>query len=492
MRPFEWVTALVLVVIAWHWLRGLRPGAWVAGAGGLAVLCSMVIERPRAVMLPAYLVVLIALVLSLRPKVEPPRGGVFRVAGRGLLVLAVLLLGIALPWLWPVIKLPKPTGPHPIGTMWLVIRDTSRAERFSSDPSARREFPVQVWYPAAPGASGPRARYARPEEMSFLGMIPKFLAAQATLVRTHAMIDAAPAEGRAPVLIFSHGYTGYIAQNTPQVEELVSRGYVVASIGHTGEAAAVPFPDGRVVPIDSTVLAGMMKQLKEAQEGGADPVKMFDSISAELTVKDPALRQANFRKFLNNTPEPLRSESVREWAFDTKALLDELERIASGTVKSSLEGRLDLDRVGVFGMSYGGATAGEFCVQDPRCKAAINIDGGQYGRLIDDSLMVPLLIIGSSQASSAHVPVLDLTRRPAWLVTVPETNHIGLTDLSLQGSLLGWMGITGKLNPRRREAIMTDYTVGFFEKYLMNRNPDLFDGLAARYPDVKVESRNTP
>lgn len=492
MRPFEWLIALSVVIIAWHWLRGLRPGSLVAGLAGIAVLCSMVIEKPRAVMIPAYLVVLIALILSLKPRAEPPKGGPLRIAGRGLLVLAVLVLGIAPPLLWPVIKLPTPTGPHPIGTTWLVIRDTSRAERFSPDPGARREFPVQVWYPAAPGAVGRRAPYARPEEMSFLGLIPKFLAAQATLVKTNAILDAPPADGRAPVLVFSHGYTGYIAQNTPQVEELVSRGYVVASIGHTGEAAAVPFPDGRMVPIDSAVLANMRKQMEATQTDGADPVRMFDSISAELTVKDHALRRENFRKFLNSTPEPLRSESVREWAHDTRALLDELERMASGAVPSPLQGRLDLERVGVFGMSYGGATAGEFCAMDQRCKAAINIDGGQYGRLIDDSLMVPLLIIGSSQAHGAHVPALDLTRGPAWLIRVPETNHIGLTDLSLQGPLFGWMGVTGKLDPDRREAIMTDYTVGFFEKYLMGRNAELWDGLAARYPDVGVQSRNTP
>ena len=492
MRPFEWVTALILIVIAWYWLRGLRPGSLVAILGGLAVLASMAIEKPRAAMVPAYLFILVALVLSLRPKAGPPRGGALRVAGRGLLVLLVLVLGIALPWLWPVIKLPKPTGPHPIGTTWLVIRDTSRAERFSTDPAARREFPVQVWYPAAPGASGRRAPYARPEEMSFLGIIPKFLAAQATLVKTHAIVDAPPAEGRAPVLIFSHGYTGYIAQNTPQVEELVSRGYIVASIGHTGEAAAVPFPDGRTVFIDSAVLADMRKQMEQQQTDGADPVRMFDSITAELTVPDPVRRRENFRKFLENTAEPLRSESVREWSLDTKVLVDELELIEAGAVKSPLQGRLDLDRLGIFGMSYGGATAGEFCAEDARCKAAINIDGGQYGRLIDDSLTVPLLIISSSQAYGAHVPVLDLTRSPTFLIRVPETNHIGLTDLSLQGPLFGWMGITGKLNPARREAIMTDYTVGFFEKYLMQRNAELFDGLATRYPEVQVTSRNAP
>ena len=38
---------------------------------------------------------------------------------------------------------------------------------------------------------------------------------------------------------------------------------------------------------------------------------------------------------------------------------------------------------------------------------------------------------------------------------------------------------------------MTAYTVGFFEKNLMNR-PEMFDGLGARFPEVQVTKRNVP
>jgi len=491
MRPFEWVTGAFIVVIAWYWFRGRRPENILAWAGVLAVIVSVLLEGPRAVMVPAYVFIATALVLSLRPPVagKAPRGGWLRTTARGLLALVVLLLGVAVPWLWPVIKLPVPTGPHPIGTAWLVVRDTGRVERFGTSGNPR-EFPVQIWYPTTSDARGKHAPYARAAEMSFVGMIPAFLGAQATLVRTHAILDAPVAPGRAPVLIFSHGYSGYIAQNTPQMEELASRGYIVASIGHTGEASAAPFPDGRVVPMDTSVLATLRGEMAKSQQPGADPKRMMDSLGEALSAADPVLRQSRFRAFLQRTPEPLRSESVREWALDTKALVNRMEAINAGTVSSPLQGHLDLEHLGVFGMSYGGATAGEFCAQDSRCRAAINIDGGQYGRLVDDSLMVPLLIIGSEQAYAVHVPVLDLARGPAWLIRVPETNHIGLTDLSLQGPVFAWMGVTGKLNPHRREAIMTDFTVGFFEKYLMNRNPELFDGLAARFPEVKITSRN--
>lgn len=494
MRLFEWLVVVAVIAIAWEWARGRRPGVRLGMLAAVLVAASIVVEGQRAAMWPAYVVAGIAALMAVRgvgATEGAVRGGGLRVVGRGLGALVVVLLGVGLPVVWPVIKLPKPSGPYPVGTVWLVVRDSARHERFSSVPGAVREFPVKVWYPAPAGTTGASAPYAEPAEMTALGLIPKLLTRQATLIKTHSIAGAPMVEGRAPVLIFSHGYTGYAAQNTPQMEELASRGYVVASIAHTGEASWTPFPDGHGVPIDSGVLNSMTRQMKQGIKA-ADQKRMFDSVSAALAVPDLALRQAGFRRFLDLSPEPLRSASVREWALDTKVLVDRLGALNAGAVPSPFKDRLDLEHLGVFGMSYGGATAGEFCRLDRRCRAAINIDGGQYGGLIDDSLTVPLLILASEQAYGVHLPVLDLTRGPAYLAAVPATNHIGLTDLSLQGPLFRWAGITGKLDPDRREDIMTSFVVGFFEKYLMGRSPELFDGLPARFPEVKITKRNVP
>jgi dienelactone hydrolase len=276
------------------------------------------------------------------------------------------------------------------------------------------------------------------------------------------------------------------------MEDLASRGYVVASIAHPGEAAVAPFPDGRRILLDTSITNANQRMVDSARRFKLDIERMMDSIGQALSVPDRATRQANFRGFLAQAEEPLRSQSVREWALDTRALVDRLEQLDQGVVPSPFQGRLDLQRLGVFGMSYGGATAGEFCMEDARCKAAINIDGGQYGRLVDDSLMVPLLILGSSQAPGVHVPVLDMVRGPAWLAVVPATTHIGLTDMTLMGPVLfRWLGVTGKLDPDYREAIMTGYVTGFFEKFLRGQ-PALFDSLPTRFPDVTVTTRNVP
>ncbi len=492
MRPFEWTIALVVAAIVWQWVRGRRAAFGLGAAGAVLVAASVLLEGQRAAMWPAYVIVLVALALALRRPVAPPvRAGVIKRGLRTLGALVALLLGVGLPWLWPVLKLPTPTGPHPIGTAWLVVRDSTRRERFSAKPGAVREFPVKIWYPASAGATGRMAEYAAPEAVSTVA--PLLLARQMRLVRTHAIVGAPMAEGRAPVVIFSHGYGGYAEQNTPQMEELASRGYLVASIAHPGEAGWAPFPDGRGVRFDTGLTNAARRRL--AKEGGKapDPARLMDSLSRELAVPDRTERLANFRKFLDLSPEPLRSESVNEWALDTKALVDLLGDLYAGHLKSPFMGKLDLEHLGVFGMSYGGATAGEFCRRDHRCRAAINIDGGQYGGLIDDSLRVPLLILGSEQAIAVHGPVLDLARGPAFLARVPATTHMGLSDATLLSPVLfRWTGFTGKLDPDRREAIMSDFIVGFFEKYLMQRSPELFDGLAKKYPDVTLTTRNVP
>lgn len=90
------------------------------------------------------------------------------------------------------------------------------------------------------------------------------------------------------------------------------------------------------------------------------------------------------------------------------------------------------------------------------------------------------------------MPLRDLVQAPAFLIKMPATNHLGLTDFSLLGPPAAWIGMTGRLDPARRESMISDYVVGFFETYLMGRSPALFDGLATRYPEVEITKRNVP
>jgi Platelet-activating factor acetylhydrolase, isoform II len=172
-------------------------------------------------------------------------------AGLGTVALAV---AVGLPVALPVFALPRPGGPFAIGTVTYHWMDTARQEIFSPDASARHEVMVQVWYPAAAGASAPREPYVRDAdtlspELARLARLPGFAFDHFRYVSTDAVPGAPVATAAAayPVLIFLEGLNGFRQMNTAQVEALVSHGYVVAAVDQPYAAASVRFPDGHHV-----------------------------------------------------------------------------------------------------------------------------------------------------------------------------------------------------------------------------------------------------
>src|SRR5437773_10513190 len=67
------------------------------------------------------------------------------------------------------------------------------------------------------------------------------------------------------------------------------------------------------------------------------------------------------------------------WTADIAFVLDRLKQLKASDTSGKFTGRLNLTRVGVFGHSFGGAQAAQFCSQDSRCKAGIDVDGAPHG-----------------------------------------------------------------------------------------------------------------
>lgn len=111
-----------------------------------------------------------------------------------------LVLVAAAGWAWPWPRFAAPTGPHPVGTTTLAWTDASRPEITSTDAARRRTLVAQAWYPAAPEASGPRARYladtAFADAIAGLFGVPSWLLAGVSAADTPALVGAAPAGGR--------------------------------------------------------------------------------------------------------------------------------------------------------------------------------------------------------------------------------------------------------------------------------------------------------
>src|SRR5205807_7340453 len=89
----------------------------------------------------------------------------------------------------------------------------------------------------------------------------------------------------------------------------------------------------------------------------------------------------------------LANKLLAAWTGDIAFVLDRLERLNASDASGKFTGRLDMTRVGVFGHSFGGATAAQFCSQDSRCKAGIDVDGSLHGSVIQAGIHKPFMFL---------------------------------------------------------------------------------------------------
>jgi predicted dienelactone hydrolase len=109
--------------------------------------------------------------------------------------------------------------------------------------------------------------------------------------------------------------------------------------------------------------SGIMDVLNEWGPEGATMEKI-------VAATDDAEKEKLMRGYLaalKNT-----DQVVARWTLDAKYALDHLP--ASGAA-GRIASKIDLTRLGVAGHSMGGVAGAEFCVEDRRCKAALNLDG---------------------------------------------------------------------------------------------------------------------
>ena len=141
--------------------------------------------------------------------------------------------------------LPAPSGPFGIGRIGYEWIDPSRPDAYSANPDAHRDLMVYLWYPAPrtdigrTGSYLPNAKQmdANPEVQRRVG--DEFGDSWGLIVSggivSHAIENAPVVKSpkHFPVVLFSHGLGSMGFAYTSLIENLVSHGYVVASIEHT-------------------------------------------------------------------------------------------------------------------------------------------------------------------------------------------------------------------------------------------------------------------
>ena len=275
-----------------------------------------------------------------------------RVVGRGVLVVGLALGGLAL--LTAIVPtLPKPSGPHSVGSVIFRWTDTSRPETFTADPSDHRQVIAQAWYPtdATTGRAVPYFE-AQGRLPSSIAGLPSFMFASFGSVATHATVatPVSAAQRTWPVLFFSPGLSIPREPYTALCADLASRGYVVVALSVPYESAVSVLAGGRVV--GQTIHPDVM----------------------------------------GPPPHPALERLIDIRVADSRFALDQLDRLAQLEPRSPLAGHLDLQHVGIVGHSIGGATAVQVMASDPRFKVGVNLDGKLFGTEPDARLepAVPL------------------------------------------------------------------------------------------------------
>jgi len=479
MRPLEVLLSLAnLLTFLALVVPRLRAVPWVrfaAPASMLFCVLQVVLEGPRWQMVPAYLLsALVFLGWPLSPRegvtAKVPSLAHWFAAGTGTLVgLVWLSASVVLPLLIPVFRFPHPTGPFGIGTMTYHWVDSARAEVFTADPTDRRELMVQIWYPAPATASGRRAPYVpHPQVLAPLAKLirlPGFAFGYLKYVSTNAISGADAAEGSFPVLLFSHGRGGFRQHNTANVEELVSHGYVVATIDHPYAASGVLFPDGRLAKFD----------LRMFDPGHPGHSAFIDSIIPFL-------------------------------AQDAIFTLDRLGNIDRLDPRGILTGRLDLQHAGMFGVSLGGATTAEACLREVRLKACLMMDVFMPANVVESGLTQPAMWISRDTASMrlegwgqgdidetqrTMRTVFDRLPGDGYLVLIPGMFHPNFSDFPLFSPVTRWLHLVGPIDGRRGLTIVSAFEVAFFDRELKGQETVLLDRPTERFPEVVFEARSS-
>lgn len=376
------------------------------------------------------------------------------------------VIGVCMSAAWGVEGLPEPTGEYAVGMVRRTMVDSAREETATEDEGDLRELMLTFWYPAE-SVEGLEAEPYLPTNEAMaealfgassaipMGIKLEALREAVGKTTTHSYPGAKLSEAEAswPVLIFSHGFGGFREQNRFQAEELASHGYIVVGVDHPYYASAVEFLDGRIV-------------------------KFGPRENPNVPTLEPAEREAIL-------------ESIAKiWADDVVAVADELESIDGDATDEQFGGRLDLARMGIFGHSFGGATAAESCRRDARFRCGMNMDGKPYGPVAKEGLRQPflfllaeppkpepLLLLATGMTKedfeeliasmAADVRRIAESSEMGYVLTVKGARHLDFSDYRFVADLSAMKGfLLGTLEPVAGARLINDVTLTFFDAHL--------------------------
>lgn len=413
-------------------------------------------------MIPAYFVLmLLTLQVFVKPKStiisKKLRMKIIKTSG---IVVATITM-FTLPTLFPIMSFPEPTGKYTVGTQTFHLTDKNRKEFVVPNHQVNRELMIQVYYPAEKETGQPSPYFkdidALTQQLATTQGFPNIATTHLGLTKTHSYQDATAIKSKEkfPLLLFAHGMSLYSRQNTFQLEELVSHGYIVVALNFTGDAATTIFPDGDRVdftPIENTIT------------------------------------------FLNNR--------IHLWEQDASFVLDEVIKGDFDKNFRAIASLIDYDSIGMLGHSFGGATSAQMLVKDNRIKAAIDMDGGLYGDPMPKNGPKKPFMLMNAEASinfmkeaynqqpgnrdelfaEAYLRNKTIEKPGVYTAIIPKTNHGSFTDLAAVSPIINESG--ADVNAIYK--LINELSLGFFDKNLKGIQDNKLNKIQKAHPEINL------
>jgi len=343
-------------------------------------------------------------------------------------------------FVFPMYKMPLPSGDFSIGTESFVLVDHDRVDVYGE--VGYRKIKIQVWYPAESTEGydlvpwledGRVVAQALARDMS----LPSFVLNHTELIMSNSYKEAPISDAleEYPVLVISHGWRGFRNLHTDLAEELASLGYIVVSIDHANGSVATVFSDEDIAYLN------------------------YDALPDRETNPD-------FLEYANTL--------VNTYAGDVTLTLDELEKINSGVISSRFVGKLDLTNLGLLGHSTGAGADVAVAINDDRIKALIGMDAWVepiYETEIGKGLDIPALFLRSGEWETGFnntnlLSLVDNDTDSSMLYQIDGTTHVDFTMAYMYSPLTKYIGITGELDGEYQVSILKNMIVNFFDQNL--------------------------
>lgn len=267
--------------------------------------------------------------------------------------------------------------------------------------------------------------------------------------------------GKVPLVVFSHGAFGFSGSNASTFNELASNGYVVASIGHTYHAFFTMDTSGKLTTVDTDFL---------------------NSVNAVNAEDDPEQEYYVPKEWMN-----LR-------IADENFVLDTIIEHVNIDSNDTLFSLIDIEHIGVFGHSLGGASFAQLGRERNDIDAVIDLDGSMLGEEIgfengkvilnDTPYPVPLLNIYAQDHYEAAMELVgdgydnfyaSQNAACSYEVMFKDAGHLNFTDLPLFSPTLAKILGVGTVNARYCIETTNQIVLEFFDCYLKGGEIPIFE-----------------